>query len=336
MAAPLPRLAEPRSPENPFSAGEIAANTRGSGGLISVESQRAVAEVQARMMIAKANPRDPIRAMELILNDCTRPTLANTAVYQYARGGTDIRGPSIRLAEAMAQRWGNIASGIKELARHGEYSECVAYCWDLESGYYDERQFQVRHWRDTRQGGYRLTDERDIYELIANMGQRRKRAVLLTVIPGDVTEAALQACERTMTARADTSPEGIKKMLDAFAEFNVTQPQIEARIQRRLDAIRPAQVVMLQKIYASLRDGMSDAADWFDAVPEPVGEDKPAGSPAEPQQPRRGRGRPRNAPAENSAPTPPPPPAGIPRAEPVDVGSQRMGEPSGNLPTFEV
>jgi hypothetical protein len=50
----------------------------------------------------------------------------------------------------------------------------------LETGYYDERQFQVRHWRDRKQGGgYQLTDERDIYELIANFGQRRKRAVLL-------------------------------------------------------------------------------------------------------------------------------------------------------------
>ena len=295
-----PALAEPRSADNPFTAGEIAVNAgAGNGGLVSVESQRAVAEVQARMMIARANPRDAIRAMERILNDCTRPTLATSAVYQYARGGTDIRGPSIRLAEAIAQRWGNLASGIKEIARHGEYSECVAYAWDLETGYYDERQFQVRHWRDTRQGGYRLTDERDIYELIANMGQRRKRAVLLTVIPGDVTEAALQACEKTMTAKADTSPDGIKRLLDAFAEFGVTQPQIEARIQRRLDAIRPAQIVMLGKIFNSLRDGMSDAADWFDAVVtstegEETSTQPPSGGPTGSIQsePSRRRGRP--------------------------------------------
>ena len=38
------------------------------------------------------------------------------------------------------------------------------------------------------------------------------------------------------------------------------------RIQRRLDAIQPAQVVGLKKVYASLRDGMSVAADWFDPI----------------------------------------------------------------------
>ena len=320
MSSNMPKLAEPRD-ANPFSAGEIATNA-GSGGLVSVESQRAVAEVQARMMIARANPRDARRAMDLILNDCTRPTLANHAVYQYARGGTDIRGPSIRLAEAMAQKWGNIASGIKEIARHGGYSECVAYAWDLETGYYDERQFQVRHWRDTRQGGYQLTDERDIYELIANMGQRRKRAVLLTVIPGDVTEAALEQCERTMQADADTSPEGVRKLVDAFGELGVTQPQIEGRIQRRLDAIRAAQVVMLRKVYTSLKEGMSEIADWFDPVPlaEPGAEPTPATQP-----PRRGRPR-------KEAPAAQPPPEPEPTDQEIAQSQDRLAAVTGDEP----
>jgi hypothetical protein len=326
MAAPNPRppLAQPRA-ANPFTSGEIVANARSDGAIVAVEQQRAIAEVQARMIIARANPRDPIRAMEKILNDCTRPTLADHAIYQFARGGTDIRGPSIRLAEAIAQRWGNLASGIKEIARHGEYSECIAYAWDLESGFYDERQFQIRHWRDTRQGGYQLHDERDIYELIANFGQRRKRAVLLTVIPGDVTEAALEQCERTLTAQADTSPEGIKKLIEAFAEFGVSVPQIEARIQRRIDAIRPAQMVGLRSVFNSLRDGMSEVADYFEAVPL---EERPAGTaapPAEPPQARRGRGRPRVAREEQQPSQPPQTPAGEPsRAD------------QGDLPSFEV
>jgi hypothetical protein len=334
MAAPLPRLAEPRvSPDNPFSAGEVVRDTR-PGGLVAVEQQRAIAEVQAQYLVAKSHPRDPITAMERIMNACTRPTLARAAIYEYARGGNDIRGPSIRLVEAVAQVWGNIMSGVSEVARHGDYSECVAFATDLESGYTDRRQFQIRHWRDTKQGGYQLRDERDIYELIANFGARRKRAALMTIIPGDVIEAAVDACERTMTAKADTSAEGIRRMLEAFAEFGVTQPQIEARIQRRVDAIRPAQVVQLQKIYASLRDGMSDAADWFEAVPAPVEPTNEAAKsdappPADAPQTRRGRGRPRAAPAENNAPQPPPsPPADDQRREPPPQ--------TGNLPTFEV
>jgi hypothetical protein len=248
---------------NPFASGPPA--TVSMSALTSVEQQRSIAEVQARMIIARANPRDPIRCVDMILRDCTRPTLAEGALYQYSRGGSAISGPSIRLAEALAQRWGNIASGIKELSRSNGYSECVAYAWDLESGYFDERQFQVKHWRDTKKGGYQLTDERDIYELIANMGQRRKRAVLLTVIPGDVTEAAVEQCEKTLHATADTSPEALRKVADAFAAFGVTKEQIEKRCQCRLEAIRPAQVLQLRKIFVSLKDEMSTPDDWFDS-----------------------------------------------------------------------
>lgn len=256
--APVP--AEPRRDLNPFGSSGVVSP---SGALAQAVTQQSVAEVQARMIIARTNPRNAIAAMENILNDCTRPTLAERALYSYARGGQDITGPTIRLAEAIAQRWGNIASGIKEVSRQGGYSECIAYAWDLETGYYDERQFQVRHWRDTQRGGYPLTDERDIYELIANNGQRRKRAVMLAVIPGDVVEAAVNQCEVTMTSTADTSPEAVTKIIDAFLRFDVTQAQLETRIQRRMDSIRPAQVVMLRKIFSSINDGMSSPEDWF-------------------------------------------------------------------------
>lgn len=254
-----------RQARNPFS-NDIELAGRPIGALANAEQQRSIAEVQARMIIARSNPRDPMRCMEAILRDCTRPSAAKDAVYQYARGGSSVSGPSIRLAEAIARRWGNIASGIKEISRSGGYSECVAYAWDLETGYYDERQFQVKHWRDTKSGGYAITDERDIYELVANMGQRRKRAVLLTVIPGDVVEAAVDQCEETLMADADTSPEALKRLVDAFAAFHVYQTQIEKRCQCRLAAIRPAQIVQLRKIYASLKDEMSIAADWFEPL----------------------------------------------------------------------
>lgn len=256
---------------NPFAREELPSVS--ITGLVSVEQQRAIAEVQARMIIARSNPRNPIAATDNVLRDCARKTLAEAALYQYSRGGSSVSGPSIRLMETIARRWGNISSGIKELSRADGYSECVAYAWDLETGYYDERQFQVRHWRDTKQGGYRLTDERDIYEIIANMGQRRKRAVLLAVIPGDVVEAAVEQCEETLNTNVDMRPDALQKMVAAFGEFGVTQQHIEKRIQCRLQAVRPAQVVQLRKIYASLKDEMSGPGDWFD-----LSEQKPTGT----------------------------------------------------------
>jgi len=216
-------------------------------------------------MIARMNPRDTIAAMDRILNACARPTLADAAVYTYARGGSDVSGPSIRLAEAMAQAWGNMQFGIRELDQRNGESTVQAFAWDVETNTRREVTFQVPHIRYTRSGSKRLEDPRDIYEMVANQGARRLRACILAVIPGDVTEAAVAQCETTMKTKADTSPEAMQKMVAAFEPFGVTREQIEKRIQRRLDAIQPAQVVSLKKIYASLRDGMSSASEWFES-----------------------------------------------------------------------
>ena len=247
-----------------------------SHALVSVASEREVAEVKAAMILARQFPRDPLKAMDEILVSCQRVSLAERATYEYNRGGTDITGPSIRLAEAIAQAWGNIQFGIRELEQRNGESTVESYAWELEKNIRQSKVFQVLHKRFTKKGTYALSDPRDIYELTANQGARRLRACILGIIPGDVVETAVSECEKTMRTSVAITPESIKTMLDKFAEYGVTQPQIEKRIQRRIDTIQPAQFVGLRKIYNSLKDGMSTPADWFEMAPE-------GGEPAEPK-----------------------------------------------------
>lgn len=251
--------------ENPFGQRNTQAIAQSSpAALITTESQRAIAEVQAALAIAKSFPRDRIAAVDRILNDCQRSGLAEVAVYQYSRGGTSINGPTIRLAESLAQNWGNIQYGVRELSQANGESTVEAFAWDVETNTRQTKIFQVPHIRHTRNGQTKLTDPRDIYELVANNGARRLRACILGVIPGDVVEAALQQCEATLNAYADTSAEGIQKILKAFEKYGVSKESIEKRIQCRIEAIKPAQIVSLTKIGTSLKEGMSVASDWFD------------------------------------------------------------------------
>lgn len=255
--------------ESPFAAPRTAlAATADSAGSRQNQS-RELAETQTKYLMAERFPRNEVAAMDRILNAFSRPTLAEKAAYQFARGGSDIAGPSIRAAEAIAQQWGNMDSGWREMQRGTDatgvpFSEVEAFCIDLQARNTKRLTFIVRHWRDTKKGGYKLTDERDIYELCANQAQRRLRACILASIPGDVTEAAMQQADVTLKSKADTSPEAMQKMVAAFAEFGVQREHIEKRIQRRIDAITPAQVVSLKRIYVSLRDDMSVASDWFE------------------------------------------------------------------------
>ena len=243
--------------KNPFAVAKATSQST------SLASAREESVIQSMMVVAKRFPRDERAAMDAILNACTRPSLASAALYTYARGGQDISGPSVRLAEAMAQAWGNIDCGVQEVEQRDGVSVMEAYAIDLQSNYRMAKRFTVAHERHTRSGARKLTDPRDIYEVGANQGARRMRACILAVIPGDVTEAAVNQCDATMAADADTSPAALAKLVKAFGELGVDKAAIEARIQRRMEAIRPAQVISLRKIYLSIRDGMSNPSDWF-------------------------------------------------------------------------
>ena len=249
------------STENPFAP---QATSKTSTALLQTEQQRAVAEVQAAMVIARSNPRDKHLSMQRILEACNRPSLASSAVYNYSRGGNNISGASIRLAETITQEWGNLQFGIRELSNNGIDSTVQAFAWDVQTNTRREVTFQVPHSRHTRKGTYALTDPRDIYENVANQGARRLRSCLLAVIPGDVVEQAVEEYEKTLRTNIETTPEAVAKMLEVFFELGITRKQIERRIQRNAEAIQPVQMVGLRKIYVSVKEGMSGVMDWFD------------------------------------------------------------------------
>ena len=236
-----------------------------------VAQTREMAEALASVQMAKAYPRDVVAARDRILNACTRPKLAETACYCYNRGGSDVTGPSIRLAEMLAQNWGNMTFGIRELEQRNGESTCEAFAWDMETNARQTKVFQVAHIRHTKKGDYPLTDPRDIYELVANNGARRLRACILGIIPGDIVEEAVAACDSTMAISFEVTPDRIKTMLERFAEYGVTKEQIEARVQCHLEAVKPAQLANLGKIYNSIKDGMSKAIDWFPKDTGPTG-----------------------------------------------------------------
>lgn len=257
---------EIRTVANPFEQNNSQMPVQQQHTMIEAESQKQIQEIQAALVIAKKFPRNPVECMERIKNSCMRPTLAGTALYSYSRGGTEITGPSIRLAEALAQDWENIQFGLRELSSENGVSTVQAFAWDVERNIRQEKTFQVPHVRYTRANGVvALKDPRDIYEKIANDGARRMRNCILSILPGDVVETAVAQCHETQKATIDTSPEKIKAMASAFHdEFNVPTELIEKRIQRKLETIQPAQMMSLKRIYQSMRDGMSKPSDWFD------------------------------------------------------------------------
>lgn len=244
-----------------------------TGGLspaLLAEQQRAKSEIEAALTIAAARPRDQKDAMDRILTSCQRPGLAARAKYRYQKGGNEITGVTIDLMEVVAQMWGNLDFGFRELARFpgtaGGPGESIveAYAWDYETNVKRRVQFTVQHCERTRRGLRIITDPRDIYEWVANQAQRRVRTCLENIIPRDIYEAAADQCEETMKANVGDIKQAVGKLIPAFEKFGVTKEMLEARYQRRIDTLSAAQVVHLRTIWTGLNDGISKPDDWFD------------------------------------------------------------------------
>lgn len=239
-------------------------NTRSAGTEMIISRQ--AQEVQAAMVIAKKFPRDEMESYNRIIKSCKRKTLAEQSMYEYPRGKEKVSGPSIRLAEAIAQNWGNIDFGIVELEQKNGESQVMAYAWDLETNTRQSKIFSVKHVRTTKKGSYNLTDPRDIYELVANQGARRVRACILGLIPGDVIEAAVNQCNKTLLEGEKKPVQDItREMLGIFEEqFGVPQESIEKYIGCKAEAFSMNDLVRLKKVYRSLHDGMAKREDYFE------------------------------------------------------------------------
>lgn len=240
----------------------VAQPTSGTQMMVGRQSQ----EVQAAIFLAKQFPRDENASFTKIMTACKRKRLAEEAEYEFPRGGSKVTGPSIRLAEVVAQHWGNIDYGIMELEQKAGKSEVMAYAWDLETNTRRSMTFTVSHIRSTKKGNVALDDPRDIYEMVANQGSRRVRACILGVIPGDVIDAAVDECRKTIVS-GNTEPlkDRIRKMLVRFeTEYQVTQAMLEKYVGCSIDAISENDYIRLGNVYKSLRDGMAKREAYFE------------------------------------------------------------------------
>lgn len=124
--------------------------TTGRSVTAEMVTSRQTQEVQGQIIMAKKFPRDEIAARNRILTACQRKRLAEQAEYEYQRGTSKVTGVSIRLAEAMAQNWGNLDFGFVELEQRAGESQVMAYCWDLETNTRQTKIFAVPHIRETK------------------------------------------------------------------------------------------------------------------------------------------------------------------------------------------
>lgn len=252
------------APTRMFDPGERSQATQ-------IEQARAVAEVQAAIVVAQNRPRDMSRALEEMRKVCTIEMMADRAFSSFPKGGATVSMGSIHLARELARIWGNISYGSKELARNdakGE-SEMMAYAWDLQTNARPETTFIVPHVIDLSGGRKKkLTDARSVYENNANMAARRMRVQIFAVIPRWFTDEAEDLCRRTLELGGGKPiKERVDEAVKVMAQIGVTPAMIEKKFGCSMVTLNSGHLADLRIIYRSIKNGEIEKDEAFPETP---------------------------------------------------------------------
>lgn len=252
--------------QGPDLMGQQAGLPMGAGanvGSVAIEQQRAIAEAQGQLILAKKFPRNLSAAYAELMEACKLPALAGVAFYTLPRGKSSVTGPSIRLAEEIARVYGNFQYGHRELSRDDKKSEVEVYAWDMEKNNYSKRQLTVMHVMDTKEGPRKLRDQKDIDDKIANVASKQVRGRILALVPKWLSEAAITECRKTLAGNNELPiGERVRKMTQVFAKFGVTTKHLEAFLGHSLDNVDTDEIADLTGIFNAIKDG-AKISDYF-------------------------------------------------------------------------
>ena len=262
--------------------GAVEAVAEGAGELAALTREQT--EIQSAIVAAKRFPRNEQAAFVRAVNSFTRLTMAESATYNFPRGGKTVEGPSVDCARELARIWGNIRYGLRVVTQDADRLHIKAYALDLETNTYVEAEDEFSKLiqrKDKYSGETRWVqpDERDLRELMNRRGAIAIRNCLLQVLPSDLVEDVLRTAKKTMQKDASSALEKnrddiVKQVVVAFDRAGVSVSMLEQHLGHKLDVVTGDEVAALKQILQSIKDGVAKREEFFNLQ---EGTDKPLG-----------------------------------------------------------
>lgn len=251
-----------------------------------------VAMVQVRTMMAIQRPRDINKVRVRVLKECARPNFADAAIYAKPMGGKSIEGPSIRFAEALLRMMGNILVEVLVVSEDDEKRVLRVMATDLESNSTDYQEVvvpkvverknpkgrDVLRARHNSQGEptylVRATED-EMLSATNSAASKQRRNRIVAMVPADLVEEAIAACNTTLRDRDAKDPDAARKQLiDAFVVLGVQPDELRAYVDHDLDRFQPAELTQLRKVYNALRQGETTWKEVMETKRPPESGDK--------------------------------------------------------------
>lgn len=289
------------------------------------------AQIDMQIATAKQYPRKVERVRNNLLTMATLDEdTASACFYTLPRGGKQIEGPSVRLAEMALAAYGNVKAGTRILSVHtGENPHAVvqAAVIDLENNvaYTVEKRRRITA-KKGRDGVRKPVDDDDI-QLAVNAGSAIAfRDAVLKVVPRALITPVLNECKRVAVGDVKSLAAKRAKVVQRLNQMGVTNDRIFAAVEvTRIEDIDADKLATLIGAGQSIRDG----ATLEDVFP-PVQAEPAPGKPVFPTPPATQTATPQ-PPATQAAPTTTTPPESAPAAEPPPTTDNAPKSPQEQL-----
>lgn len=269
--------------EAPLARTGNGAMTVGSGAAVALAAQTSQAAIQERLadsqmrfMMARQFPRDIVAIERNVANACSRFSLAQMAQYALPVSGSTVKGPSIRMAEVLAQAYGNLDIGREVVAtgkdERGKWSDIRVYALDLETGLRFQETMRIHHVRYSKsKGDTAITDLSELERLFSQHAAKRLRECILRAIPRDLTEKALAWCRQTVqSGDKDSNGKPLKPLIDRckaivleFERLGVKREQVEKYVGCAMNLWTPEHFEDLVSVWRSVKDSELKVEEFF-------------------------------------------------------------------------
>lgn len=233
------------------------------------------AQIDMQIATAKRYPRtiSQVKAQMLSFATLDEETAA-ACFYSVPRGGKNIQGPSVRLAEIAVSSYGNLRAGsrIIQTVTTGDAPHVTvqAFAHDLEKNIAVtiEKRRRITAKKD-RNGGRRPVDEDDI-NLASNAGSAIAfRDAVFKVIPMALIKPVFEQAKRVAIGDAKTLADRRAKCVDAFAKMGVAKERVLAKLEKRsVEDIGLEDIETLLGLHNAIKDGAMAIEEAFAEEPK--------------------------------------------------------------------
>jgi hypothetical protein len=230
------------------------------------------AELDTQISTAKAYPRDAQRAVAYATQLATMDeATAQSCFYCLPRKDKDgtrkeIRGGSIRLAEIVANAWGNLHAATRIIENDGRNITAEGVAWDLESNVKITMQNKVSIWFGEKdgKGGYRANS--DMQTMLANAASAKAlRNAIFKVVPKALVDIVRDKAMSFSVGDQKTVNAKVQEVVDKLVKMGIDKQKILDYYERKsVSEITTDDYKSLIGVGTAIKEGYIKIEEVFD------------------------------------------------------------------------